>query len=57
VLVVVMAMVAGMGYGALFPENPVIQGPATVAAPVAGQPSVNTNASAELVAAESIQQP
>jgi len=32
VLVVVMATVAGMGYGAMFPDNPVIQAPHSTAA-------------------------
>jgi hypothetical protein len=32
VLVVVMATIAGMAYGTIFPDNPVIQAPHTTAA-------------------------
>jgi uncharacterized membrane protein YraQ (UPF0718 family) len=34
-LVVIMATVAGMGYGAMFPENPVLNTPQVTAAGVA----------------------
>ena len=41
-LVVVMSSIAGMGYGALYPDNPLIHGPSTGVAAAAAAPNPHT---------------